>query len=372
MITVSTATGTKPPFSLTAKGQVSKDTGKNTVRIEAPQSTRGGRRLHYGVGVPFYVNAKANFSATRTANPGAAPAVAATLADGRVDRFYDDGFNRVNSAGNPALGPGGTPVTTFFGFQSDGQVANVVGAGTLALHSVQLNGGDYHRGLNNGVSPGLEFTVRGDWRNSGRWRSHWEAGVGYQNFNWSENGALGATASVITDIFALNGVAFPAGTAPYSGPFTPVPGAPAIGGTPTRAIATMGAAVTGTRKIVMHAFQLRAGPGIERVSKNGKWRFGAQAGLSVGFGFSELSYNEQITIAGLPVISQSGGSSEGHVWTGLFTALRMGYQLNREWAAHAEVRHQLTGSLTHQGTGRSAEISLSDGFAVSGGLTRSF
>ena len=99
-------------------------------------------RHHFGAGVPVWLKARGNITATRSTNPGAAPGAPATLAAGRVDRFYDDGFNRVNAAGNPALGLGGTPVTSFFGDQADAQVANAVGAGTLSLHSVQLNGGD--------------------------------------------------------------------------------------------------------------------------------------------------------------------------------------------------------------------------------------
>ncbi|MFT4690495.1 MAG: hypothetical protein ACJASX_000930 [Limisphaerales bacterium] len=337
--------------------------------IIEPQSRR---RHRFGVGLPFYFNAKAKFSASRTANPGAAPAAVPTLADGRVSREYDDGFNRVNSAGNPALGPGGTPVTTHFGYQSDGQVANAAGAGTISMHSVALNGGDYQNGLNNDVSPGVEFTYQEEWADHGRWTTYWEVGAGYQNFNWKEEGTSAATASVITDTFALNGVILPGGTAPYTGPFTPVPGAPAIGSTPTRGVADMVAAVTGTRKIVLHAFQFRAGPGIDWRSEDNRWRVGAQAGLNVGFGFSEMSYNEQIAIAGLPLISQSGGSTSSHAWAGLFTALRLHYQINPEWGAQAELRHQLTGNLHHNGQGRSVDISLSDGFGVTGGLTRSF
>lgn len=330
------------------------------------------RRRQFGVRLPTYFNAGASFTATRSTNPGSAPSVVPTLADGRVDRLYDDGFNRVNAAGNPALGPGGTPVTTFYGYQSDTQAANAAGAGTLSLHSLQLNGGDYHRKLNNRPLPGLEFYYRRNGRNGDNWSASLEFAGGYQNFRWREQGLSSATASLITDTFALNGVTLVAGTAPYAGPFTPVPGSPAIGSAPTRTIADVVAAVMGIREIVLHAFQFRIAPGIDWKSANSKWRFGAQAGLNVGFGFSDLNYDEQITVAGGPTVRQSGGSHDTHVWTGLFTVLRLEYQINESWSAHADLRHQLTGTLKHEGPDRSAEIDFSNGFGVAGGVGYQF
>lgn len=328
-------------------------------------------RHHFGVGVPTWIKAGARFTATRATSPGAAPAAPATLADGRVDRFYDDGFNRVNSVGNPVLL--GEPRTTFFGYQSDAQVANVVGAGTLSLHSVQLNGGDYTRKLDNQPFSGLETFYRYDWKAGKNWSVSWEIAAAYQYFHWGQNGAPNSTVDLITDAFGLGGVALPVPGAPYAGPFTPVPFVPLVGSTPARTQATVAAAVAGRRQLDLHALQLRVAPSLNW-EPNHKWQVGVQAGLALGVGFSQLSFAEQITVAdpATPVISQSGRSSDAHCWAGLFSSLRVSRRFGENWDAHVEVRHVLTDTLRHNGPTRSGEISLSDGLGISTGVSFRF
>lgn len=328
-------------------------------------------RHQFGIGIPTWLNAKAGFTARRATNPGAAPGAPATLADGRVDRFYDDGFNRVNAAGNPALGPGGTPLTSFYGYQNNAQFANVPGAGTLSLHSATLNGGSYHEDLNNQPLPGVETFYRYDWKRGKNWSLDWELAAGYQNFHWRENGTPNATINLLTDTYALNGVALPA--APFSGPFTPVPGSPSIGSTPTRTEITAPATVTGFREIELHAIQVRLAPALNW-HPNHKWSIGLQGGLTMGVGFSNLDYNENITttVAGVPTITQAGRSSDQHFWAGWFSALRLSHRFNQRWRAHADIRHIYTRTLNHTGATRSAKIDLSEGFGVSAVISHSF
>lgn len=330
-------------------------------------------RHHFGVGVPVWLKARGHITATRATNAGPAPtAPVPTLADGRVDRTYDDGYNRVNAAGNPALGPGGTPVTSFFDYQADVQVANVVGAGTLSLHSVQLNGGDYSRSLDNQPFPGLEFFYRYDWKAGPKWSLSWELAAAYHWFNWEKNGAPGSTANLLTDVFALNGVALPPAAA-FDGVFTATPFSPLIGSTPTRTEATVAASVTGKRQLQMHALQLRVAPALNW-EPTPQWQIGVQAGLALGVGYSQLSYAEQITVADptAPVISQSGRSTDAHFWAGLFSSLRVNRRLGERWDAHVEVRHVLTDTLQHNAPTRSGEMSLSDGLGVAFGVSHRF
>ncbi len=327
---------------------------------------RAASRHHFGVGTPTWINARAKFTATRATNPGAAPGAPATLADGRVDRFYDDGYNRVNSAGNPVLL--GEPRTTFFGYQSDAQVANAVGAGTLSLHSVQLNGGDYTRSQANQPFPGLEAFYRYDWKAGRNWSVSWEMAAAYNFFHWEQNGAPNSTVDLITDAFGLGGVVLPPG-APYDGPFTPVPFAPLVGSTPTRTQGTVAAAVAGRRRLDFHAIQVRLAP-VLNWEPSPQWQIGLQAGLAVGFGVSQLSFAEQITVAdpSVPVISQTGRSADAHAWAGLFSALRVSRRLAENWDAHVEMRHVLADTLRHQGPTRAAELDLSAGLGVSVGV----
>ncbi|MEN9573074.1 MAG: hypothetical protein RL514_929 [Verrucomicrobiota bacterium] len=322
-------------------------------------------RHHFGFGTPTWINARAKFTATRATNPGAAPAAPATLADGRVDRFYDDGYNRVNSAGNPVLL--GEPRTSFFGYQADVQVG-----GTLSMHSLRLNGGDYSRSLDNQPFPGLELFYRYDWKAAKSWSVSWEIAAAYNYFHWERNGAPNSTVDLISDFFGLGGVALAPG-APYAGPFTPVPFTPTVGSTPVRTEGTVAATVTGPRKLEMHALQLRVGPALTWEPTE-KWQLGVQGGLALGLGFSRLSFAEQITVAtpNIAPISQSGRSSDAHFWAGLFSALRVNRRLSERWDAHVEVRHLLTGRIRHNGPTRSGEINLSDGLGIGTGVSYRF
>ncbi|NBV22908.1 MAG: hypothetical protein EBS05_13450, partial [Proteobacteria bacterium] len=285
----------------------------------------------------------------------------------------DDGYNRVNTPGNPALGPGGTPVTTYFGYQNVSQVANVVGAGTLTEHSVQLNGGDYNRSMKNQAFPGLEFAYQYDWKSGKDWRLSWDASVGYQWFNWSHRDAPNSTANVITDVYQLNGVNLPG--ASYDGSPTPSPFTATIGSTPTRTDATALASVTGSRQLGLHALQLRLAPAVEW-APTPDWLLGASAGVTLGLGFTELSYAETINTvdgAGNPLsISQSGRSTATHVWAGLSTAVRVTRHLGEHWDVQLEARHLLVDPIHHNAPVRSGEIHLSDGLSLAAALSYRF
>lgn len=329
-------------------------------------------RHHFGTGIPVWLKARGTITATRATNPGAAPGAPATLADGRVDRFYDDGFNAVNAVGNPALGPGGTPITSFFGYRDNTTQVGPGGVGpTLSLHSVQLNGGDYAKSFDNQPFPGLEFFYRYDWKTGQKWSLSWELAAAYHWFNWEKNGAANSTATVLTDVFAL-----PSGNLPFTshpGAFVPTPFSPVIGSTPTRTEATVAASVTGKRQLQMHALQLRVAPALNW-EPTPQWQIGVQAGLALGVGYSQLSYAEQITVADptAPVISQSGRSTDAHFWAGLFSAVRVNRRLSEHWDAHIDVRHLLTDPLTHNAPTRSGTINLSDGFGLGAGVSYRF
>jgi len=324
-------------------------------------------RHHFGVGLPVWLNAKAKFTATRATNPGPA-------AGGTAERFYDDGYNRVDSTGNAPVVLGGPPSTSFFGYANDAQVVNVVGAGTLSLHAVQLNGGDYTRNLSNKPQfPGVDFFYRYDWQAGEKWRVNWELGAAYNYFKWEQNGAPGSTVNLLTDVFALSGVTLFPGAAPYSGPFTALPGSPVIGSTPVRTEGTAPAAVTGVRKLELHALQFRVGPTLDWVP-NDKWTVGIQGGVALGVGWSQLAFAEQITVtaANIAPINQSGRSDDVHAWAGWFSALRISRKLNEHWDAHVEVRHIWQETLRHNGPTRSGEVNLSDGLGIGTGVSYRF
>jgi len=345
---------------------------------------RSQSRHQFGVQVPVWFNAKANFSARRATNPGPNDGNPAT------DRFYDDGFNRVDSTGN-AVSPAppanySFPRTSFFGYTSDAQATSIPGVtpatdpdpgltgGTLALHSVAINGGEYTRPFSQQPLPGIEFFYRYDWLEKKKWSVDLEAGVSYQHADWEQAGAVGATADVLTDIFGLGGVVLPAGTAPFSGLFAnTIPGAPVIGSTPTRTETTVPATVTGQRNLRVDTLHLRLGPALEwRFAQ--RWRAHALAGAAFGWSHSRFDFTDSVTVADptVPTVSQTGSGSGGHTWVGVYTAVRLERQLFKKWEAHAEIRRIWQESF-HQGAGvRSARIDSAKGLGAVIGLSRRF
>lgn len=324
-------------------------------------------RHHFGMSLPVWLNAQAKFAATRATSSG-------PQAGGAVNRFYDDGYSRVDDTGNAPVVAGGPPSTSFFGYASDAQVINLVGAGTLSLHAVEIAGGDYARNLANQPQfPGLEVFYRYDWKSRDKWRVNWELGAAYNHFHWEQNGAPVSTVNLLTDVFALGGVTLFPGAAPYNGPFTALPGSPIIGSTPVRTEGTAPAVVAGVRKLDFHALQFRMGPTLDWVP-NDKWSLGLQGGVSLGVGWSQLAFAEQITVtaANIAPINQSGRSSDVHAWAGWFSALRLNRRLNESWDTHFEVRHIWQKPLQHSGPTRSAEVNLSDGLGIGAGVSYRF
>ena len=123
----------------------------------------------------------------------------------------------------------------------------------------------------------------------------------------------------------------------------------------------------------MHALQLRVALSLTWEPPP-KWQLGLQAGLALGVGFSQLSFADQITVADptTPVISQSGRTTDAHLWAGFFSAVRINRHINEQWDAHVEIRHVLTDPLQHSAPTRSGEIRLSDGLGIGVGVSYRF
>jgi hypothetical protein len=344
------------------------------------QQADAGSRHHFGVQVPIWFKGRASFSARPAANPGP------DNNNPFTDRFYDDGYNRLDSTGNAVSPP--LPFnysfnrTAFFGYQSDAQVNNNPGAvpgvdpigGSLALHSVAINGGEYTDGFAHRPNSGIELFYRYDLVDRERWTVSLEAGFSYQHLDWRQIGQTSATVGLLTDTYALGGVFLPVGAAPYDGPFlNNVPAIPVIGSTPARTEATVPAQVGGRRQLDMHSFMLRLGPAIDRKFGD-RWMVGALAGAAAGWSKTRLKYEDSIVVADptVPQINQSGGSSDSRVWLGLYTALRVNYELSEKWAIHGEFRRIWQNSFMHDGGVRSATVDMSKGSSLVLGVSYRF
>ena len=334
----------------------------------------GDSRHHFGFGVPTTIHAKARFHDTRATNPGPNDGNAAT------DRFYNDGFNRVDISGNAVAPPAPAAFainrTTYFGYQDDRQVVNsgaLPNGGSLFLHSTRINGGDYVGALGNKPLPGLEFNYHYDWKDDDKMSMGFGVSASYQFFRWAQSGNVNGTVDLITDEYALGGVTLPGGIAPYTGTFAGAPGSPLIGSTPARTQATVPATISTERSVGMHALQLHLGPTFDW-KPNPNWSLGYQTGLALGVGFSELEYNDQITLASAntTVIRQSGRSNDTPMWAGWFNALSVTRRLSERWHAQVGVRHTWQHDVNLTGATRSARLNFSDALQITAGVNYRF
>src|SRR5215216_753312 len=95
------------------------------VKLEAPpKPTKNRFGVSYRMGFNFTADYK-NLGKTRPPGAGPGPATG-----GQVDRFYDDGYNRVDVSGN------NDNETWFWGYKNASQVQD----GTLVMHSTSARG----------------------------------------------------------------------------------------------------------------------------------------------------------------------------------------------------------------------------------------
>ena len=191
----------------------------------------------------------------------------------------------------------------------------------------------------------------------------------YSNVKASSGHTLSSGVSRLTDSFALNGVIPP--LAPYSGSFNG-PG-PLLGDDPARntALVPDAAVVTGRRDFDVHVFGLGVGPYLEiPVSK--KLSVGTAAGLNLAIATGNYSFDSTTTIAGAGSQSSSDSGSGTNLLLGAFAELSTVYQINDDWGVYGSARYQYYQDFDVSASGSEAELSFSNSFILSLGVTYSF
>src|ERR1051325_7553181 len=171
---------------------------------------------------------------------------------GGVDRYYDDGFDRVDISTNA----GG--LTWYWGYSRTNQLS---GDGTVLMSGSSSSAGAASKGVSDDPSQGFELTYRGQIAAADNWRWGIEAAFGYLEFHVHDGRALLADVSRTSDAYALNGVIPP--VAPYTGTFGG-PGA-LISDSPGRSFRMIpnGASITGPRSLDASIYSFRLGPYLE-------------------------------------------------------------------------------------------------------------
>jgi hypothetical protein len=324
------------------------------VRLEAPKENLNRISVGYAAGWGF----KATFERPSGSNRGPGPATG-----GGVDRFYDDGYNRVDQTGNAS------GYTSFWGYKNDSQLdaAN----DRLLMHSTRSTGGKMDD-VEDDPQHGFQLTFN---RQLGRvkdqkWAWGLEAAFGWTPIDIDASGKSPFGTRTITDAYNLNGVRPPwvggnsdpqyaghAGT--FEGPGT------LIEDSPTRTITRN--PIAGSRRFEADFYYLHLGPYIE-MPISGKWSAVVSAGLSLGLMDGQLHFNELVANPTTGTTRRERGHvDDADVLVGGFLNATLNYALNEKWSVFAGGQFQSMSSYEAEGKGRKVTLDLTiNPYAVAG------
>ncbi|GEM_PF-866098 len=298
--------------------------------------------------------------------PGATTATAG-------DRFYDDGFNRVDAS---AIADG---KTWFWSYSNASQAGGGPGTETISMNSSTAISDAAVNEVDSDVSPGVEMNYHYKIRDTSRGQWGFLAGLGYSFVNVEDSSVALGTEVKRTDTFDAAGSGPPA--APFTG--TSVGPHPRIDNAPTTSLtATIagGSSVGGLREINANVFDFKLGPYVD--FDLGK---GVDLSLSAGglgaFIDSEFSVNESTTITGIGPVLQPGvlatqttttSSSENGFVFGGFAGVELGVQISPRTSIFAGAEYRYMGDFDQRLGARQATLHLDRALNASLGLSFSF
>jgi len=286
-------------------------------------------------------------------NPGPA-------SGGGIDRFYEDGFNRMDASGNS----GG--LTTYWSYQNAGQLP---GNDTLVLHSSSVASSHDSGSITDDPQNGFELAYTRPLSTGKTWRWGVEAAFGFTDLSFAQNQSYAGNLVQISDAFALGGITPP--VAPYTGTFSG-PG-PLIGDTPARSVATM----IGAASVMSHAqldgelYQLRFGPYIEL-------SLARQAAISLGGGVvgalvhSAFEFQETASVPGGNGFSASGKDWSSGTLIGGYVSAQFTWAFSGHLGLVVGGQYQTTGRFTQSVGEPKAELDLRNVIFVTGGVSYAF
>lgn len=343
-------------------------------------------RHKVGVQVPFWIRANARFTGFDLTDVGP------DNGQGDIERFYVDGYNKLDITGNAVTPPPPAryafPRTSNFKFMNFSQVRNDPdptdseeldpNGGTLSLHGVTVTGGNFAKDRNPDLTPGVELFYRYEMVQKPKWSLGFEAGVAGQRLDWHFSHPSQGMVNVITDVYPLGGVVLRPIHAGQEGAFDDETGRrPVIGSVPQRSSSETVGVISGKHELNLDAVFVRLGPSLTWQATR-RWEFDALAGVSVGLARTEYRYSNRavggLSVDGvpLPIEPQSGKVSDSSVPVGFYSAVRANFRLTNKWDAQAEVRHLWQGPISLSSPRGSAEIDLANGLAVVIGVGRRF
>lgn len=339
------------------------------IKLEEPAKPKKNRfGMSYRMGFNFSADYK-NLGKTRPPGAGPGPEMG-----GQVDRFYDDGYNRVDVSGN------NDNHTWFWGYKNPSQVQG----DTLVMHSTSARGASPDD-FTDDPQHGFELTYNREIGHIGKSKSTWgfEGGFGWMNIDIKDDRRLFGGARTISDAFDLGGVnpnvppqssEYPGHAGTFEGPVPGQPGEfPLIGSIPNRTITfdPNGSVITGARVFEANLFSFRVGPYVD-VPIAEKWTISFSAGFAAALIDGDFEYDQQVTtIGGATRQTGSGGNTE--VLFGGYASASIRYAINERWGVFVSGQYMgLADCYTASARGQEIQLDFTKTIFVSAGVSFSF
>lgn len=336
------------------------------VKLEDPQKPSKNR---FGVSYRAAFNVTAEFKKVGVirgpgGNTGRDPGPAT---GDTVDRFYDDGYNRVDISGNK------DGLTWFWGYENASQVQG----DTLVMHSTSarsVDSGTY----DSDPQHGFELTYNRELGKFGESDRTWgiEGGLGWMDVDIRDHRRLFGGVSTIADAFGRGGInpnvppftpEYPGHAGTYEGP------GPLIESSPTRTSTfdANGSAVTGRRMFDANMVTLRVGPYID-IPVDERWTISFSAGFAAGLIDGEYHFDNIITTSA-GVQRQSGTGSETDVLYGGYMSASIRCQIDEHWGVFISGQYLgLADTYTASARGQKIELEFKRTALVALGVSYQF
>jgi hypothetical protein len=329
------------------------------VAPDSPNRFALGARLGFNLKVDFR---KVGAFSART-DPGA-------LTTGSIDRFYDDGYNRVDITGSDH-GPGYEHTTWYWGYDQSSQIQpSRENPQTTVMHS-SSSAGTAVKNRDDDPAPGFELSYNRELIHNGNWRFGLESSVGYTTMEVAESSPLHLNINQLNDTFAVppfeGGPPLP--PAGYRGT-QPGPG-PVIGDLPSRTTTVVSGAVAGPRRFNADVVGLRLGSSLE-LALGKRVALGLSGGFALVRVDSEISFDETITMPSGSPVHKTGSGSHDDLLPGGYVGGNVAVSLTQRWGAFAGAQLESVGKYHHRESGREAVLDLNNAVFLNLGVTFSF
>lgn len=322
------------------------------------------RRGRISVKGTFSFNLQADFTSATPATVGTGV--------GAEDRFYDDGFVRIDASGNAAAS------TVFYGYNDPGQVT-AVAPFTATFHRTSSLADGQIRGSRDKVVPGAEVNyeeVLGRFRFS----RHGYANVGvFFSFGWQplslrDAANLAGPVALVTDTYLPATAPIPA---PFAGTFTgllngvPI-GNPLFPQAPAGRVLSAPAATGSVRNDLDGSlYALTMGPFVE-LPLHDRVMVMLGGGFGVMLANTTYSFAETVVVPGIPVVNRSGSNGALDVMFGGVARLNVHIALTEDLAWEIGAGYQHLGTSRQSVAGKGARLKIEHVWNLNTGLNWAF